>query len=79
MAYENDDQTSQSFGLPLAEKILDAVSLKVAILGALFWIVGIAFEVMGVFAIWAALLAIWGTALIVVGLVIYSFIWWTYQ
>lgn len=79
MAYENDDRTSQSLGLSITEKILDAVSLKVAIIGVLFWVVGIAFEVTGTFPIWAALLAIWGTALIAVGLTIYSFIWWTYQ
>lgn len=79
MAYENDSRESRSLGLSVAEKILNATSLKVAVIGVLFWSLAIVFEVTGMFAIWAALLAIWGTALIAVGLLIYSFIWWTYQ
>lgn len=79
MAYENDERASRPFGHSVAETILNATSLKIAILGVLFWVVAIAFEVLSVFGIWAALLAIWGTALIAVGLFVYAFIWWSYQ
>lgn len=68
------------------EIVANSTALKVAVIGVLLWGLAIILnpgilplEGFSTAGIWAAILAIWGTALIVVGVGLYSLVWWFHQ
>lgn len=70
---EQTESASRQWGV--LGTIRHSVLLMLAVAGALLILVGYIIHV----GVWAAVYAIWGGALVIVGLVGYSFVWWTRQ
>ncbi|MFC4989424.1 hypothetical protein [Saliphagus infecundisoli] len=65
---------SEGFGRGL-EIVANSTALKVALFGVLLWVLAVILST----GVWPAIMAIWGTALIVVGVGLYSLVWWFHQ
>ncbi|WP_222912953.1 hypothetical protein [Natrinema sp. SYSU A 869] len=78
----SDPETTSQFRETVLDPIIDSLLLKIAAAGAVIVALGTILngasiggegELMG---IWSAIFAVWGSGLILVGLGLYSFIWW---
>lgn len=67
----------------LSATIGNSISLRIALLGVGIIITGYLAQFVDVAwtptGVWSAIMAIWGTALFLLGLSIYTVIWWSYQ
>lgn len=84
MALENvREHTDNTAISKVVDRVLNAVSLQLSLLGVVFVISGFAVQFISIgwtnTGVWSAVLAIWGTALFLFGLLVYSVIWWSYQ
>ncbi|NUB93596.1 hypothetical protein HT576_21680 [Haloterrigena sp. SYSU A121-1] len=78
----SDPETTSRFRETVFDSIFDSVLLRLAAAGVVFVALGAVLngvtlggegELMG---LWAAIFAVWGSGLILVGLGLYSFVWW---
>ncbi|ELZ15400.1 hypothetical protein C477_16985 [Haloterrigena salina JCM 13891] len=79
----NDPETTSRVRETVFDSIFDSVLLRLTAAGAVFVALGAVLngitwgsgdgQLMG---IWAAIFAVWGSGLILVGLGLYSIIWW---
>ncbi|ADB63241.1 hypothetical protein Htur_4430 (plasmid) [Haloterrigena turkmenica DSM 5511] len=78
----NDPETTSQSRDSILEPLFDSLLLKIAAAGAALVALGAILngvtlggegELMG---LWAAIFAVWGSGLILVGLGLYSFVWW---
>lgn len=84
MALEhNSDHPDNVNSRTLVSRISNSISLKIAVLGIVFFVSGFLVQFIEVSwtvtGVWAAVLGIWGAALFVLGLLLYSVVWWSYQ
>lgn len=81
--YQSSEPADESSLRQLLKTVDNAISLQISLLGAISVITGFFVQFIELSwtstGVWSAVMAVWGTALFLLGLTIYTFIWWSYQ